>query len=210
MNVDIDWLGHATFRIKGDITVYTDPFVLSGPEKADLILITHDHFDHFDKEKIQTLLKEETSIIGTTISKRQMEKIQILSNGQETEVKGVKVKAVPAYNTHRFRSPGQPFHPKGDGNGYVFTINGNTIYLAGDTDFIPEMKNLGKIDIALLPVGGTYTMDETEAVEAIKAIKPRYVIPMHFGTIKGTIADPRAFKSLVESQIEGVKVILLG
>ena len=184
--------------------------MLSGSEKADLILVTHDHFDHFDKEKIKSLMKEDTKVVCTTTCARQLEGTERLSNGQEKIVKGVSIKAVPAYNINKFRSPGKPFHPKGDGNGYLISIEGTTIYIAGDTDFIPEMNNLGKVDIALLPVGGTYTMNETEAFEAVKAIKPRYVIPMHYGTLEQTIADATGFKSMVESEVEGVKVILLG
>ena len=210
MNIDIDWLGHATFKIKNSVVIYTDPFVLSGEDKADLILITHDHFDHFDKEKIKSLMKEDTAVVCTTTCARQLEGAERLTNGQEKTIKGVSIKAVPAYNVNKFKSPGQPFHPKGEGNGYLISIEGTTIYLAGDTDFIPEMNNLGKVDIALLPVGGTYTMNEPEALEAVKAIKPRYVIPMHYGTLEQTVADAPGFKSMVESEVEGVRVILLG
>jgi len=102
-----------------------------------------------------------------------------LEPGEETNIQGVEVKALHAYNVKRFRSPGQPYHPKGYGVGYLLTVEGNTIYFAGDTDVIPEMKELGQVDVALLPCGDTYTMDNTDAAEATKTIKPKVVIPMH-------------------------------
>ena len=216
MTVDIDWLGHDTFRIKsGNLVIYTDPFVLSpGCEKADLILVTHEHFDHCDKEKIRQLIKGDTVVVAPVSCNLKLNdlgvKIETLSNSQKKEVKGVSIEAVPAYNVNKFKSPGVVFHPKGFGNGYVFEVNGTRLYIAGDTDFIPEMKSLKNIDIALLPIGGTYTMDESEAAEAVKAFEPRYVIPMHYGTLKETVADAPGFKSLVESMDLKTRVILLG
>ena len=216
MSVDVEWIGHATFKIKGSgLVVYTDPFVLTpGCEKADLILVTHEHFDHCDKEKIRQLIKEGTVVVAPVFCNLKLSdlgvKIEVVSNFQKLSVKGVEIESIPAYNINKFRAPGKVFHPKGEGNGYIFNVNGTRIYIAGDTDFIPEMKNLMNIDIALLPIGGTFTMDEAEAVEAVKSFQPRYVIPMHYGTLKETVANARGFKSLVEASDLKTRVILMG
>lgn len=182
-NLEISWLGHAGFKIKnGDQVIYIDPYNVSFGEKADLILCTHDHFDHKDEKSITVLSKSETEVLvgGENIHE-----------GEEREMNGVKIKAVPAYNLTK------PFHPKGKGVGFVIEIEGKKIYHAGDTDKIPEMAELGEIDLALLPIGGTYTMDALEAVEAVKVIKPKKVIPMHYGTLSETPGDPEKFKELV-------------
>jgi len=123
------------------------------------------------------------------------------------ELDGIKVETIEAYNINKFRSPGQPFHPK-DKNwvGYVITINNTRIYHAGDTDFIPEMKNLKNIDVALVPIGGYYTMDLKEAAEAVNTIKPKIVIPMHYNTFPEIKADPKKFANLIDKNIE-VKIL---
>ena len=216
MSIDIKWLGHATFEIESNgLVIYTDPFVLTpGCEKADLILITHEHFDHCDKDKIRELIKDDTVIVAPVSCNLKLNnlgvKVEAVSNFQKLSVKGVLIESIPAYNINKFKAPGKVFHPKGEGNGYVFEVNGTRIYIAGDTDFIPEMKGLKEIDIALLPIGGTYTMDESEALEAVKSFQPRYVVPMHYGTLKETVADARGFKSLVESSDLKTRVILMG
>ncbi len=182
-NLEISWLGHASFKIKTpQIVIYVDPYNLSFGEKADLILVTHDHFDHKDEKSIEILSKTETEVLvgGENIKE-----------GEEKEVNGIKIKAVPAYNLAK------PFHPKGKGVGFVLEISGKKIYHAGDTDKIKEMAELGEIDLALLPIGGTYTMNEEEAAEAVKMIKPKKVIPMHYGTFSEISGDPEKFKELV-------------
>jgi L-ascorbate metabolism protein UlaG (beta-lactamase superfamily) len=182
-NLKITWLNHASFKIKNQgMVIYLDPFKISFGEKADLILVTHDHFDHYDERSIEILKKEETEILigGKNIKE-----------GEEKEVNGVKIKAVPAYNLVK------PFHPRGKGVGYLIEIEGKKIYHAGDTDRIPEMAELGEIDLALLPIGGTYTMNEVEAAEAVKLFSPQKVIPMHYGTLSETMGDPEKFKELV-------------
>ena len=187
-NLKITWLGHASFKIKNqEMVIYLDPFKISFGEKADLILVTHDHFDHLDEKSINVLKKEKTEILigGKDIKE-----------GEEKEIKGIKIKAVPAYNLVK------PFHPKGKGVGYVIEIEGKKIYHAGDTDKIPEMAELKDIDLALLPIGGTYTMNEFEAAEAVKMFFPKKVIPMHYGSLAETPGNPEKFKELISKESE--------
>ncbi|MEM0372473.1 MAG: metal-dependent hydrolase [archaeon] len=205
--VDVEWLGHASFLIKGKENVYIDPFVLrSGAPKADVILVTHDHYDHCDAQKIESLRKEGTVIISTPSVARKIRGVETIALGETKTAAGVRVKAVPAYN------PSKKFHPKNTGFGFVFEVDGTKFYHAGDTDFIPEMSALEKerIDVALLPIGGTYTMDAREAAAAAALIKPRYVIPMHYGTIPNTEADATEFKKLVDAKDLSIEVRLLG
>ncbi len=197
----IKWYGHASIMIKAEKIIYIDPFELSsGTEKADIILITHEHYDHFSPEDIKKIQKENTVIVSTSdvIAKVKEEKKEI-SPGKELEIYGVKIKAVPAYNIDK------RFHPK-ERNwvGYIVEVNGVSVYHAGDTDFIPEMKNLGKIDIAFLPVGGTYTMNAKEAAQAANTISPKVAIPIHWGSIVGSEMDAETFKK----EFKGNVVIL--
>jgi len=205
MSVIVKWLGHASFQIKADgKNIYIDPYEGEYAEKADLVLVTHPHFDHCDASKIEKVMKENTVIIcPPECVSRLSGNVKAIKPGEKIEVNGVIVEAVHAYNYKRFRSPGNPFHPKGFGNGYIITVGGKRIYHAGDTDFIPEMKDLKNISLALLPSGGTYTMDNPEAAEAALAIKPEAVIPMHRWD-----SDPEVFRRKVEESSD-IKVILL-
>ncbi|MCD6089494.1 MBL fold metallo-hydrolase [Candidatus Bathyarchaeota archaeon] len=205
MSVIVKWLGHASFQIKADgKNIYIDPYEGEYAEKADLVLVTHSHFDHCDASKIEKVMKENTVIIcPPECVSRLSGNVKAIKPGEKIEVNGVIVEAVHAYNYKRFRSPGNPFHPKGFGNGYIITVGGKRIYHAGDTDFIPEMKDLKNISLALLPSGGTYTMDNPEAAEAALAIKPEAVIPMHRWD-----SDPEVFRRKVEESSD-IKVILL-
>jgi len=187
-NLEITWFGHASFKIKSPaVTIYIDPYNLTFGEKADLILCTHEHFDHKDEKSIKALSKIETEVLigGENIQER-----------EEKMVNNLKIKAVSAYNLNK------PFHSKGKGVGFVLEINGKKIYHAGDTDKIPEMAELGEIDLALLPIGGTYTMNEKEAAEAVKMFRPKKVIPMHYGTLSETPGQPEKFKELVGQMAE--------
>jgi len=167
-------------------------------------LVTHSHFDHCDPDKIESVEKKDTVIIAPKDCASKIGKnIRTLKPGEETSVDKITVKAVEAYNVRRFRSPGNPFHPKGFGVGYLINAEGKTIYHAGDTDLIPEMRQLGCIDVALIPSGGTYTMDNPEAAEAAVAVNPKVAIPMHRWD-----TEPEDFKKRVEA-VSDVKVVIL-
>jgi len=181
----IKWLGHASFQIKTDTkTIYVDPYKGEYSQKADLILVTHSHFDHCDTLKINRAHKVDTVIIAPfplflSCVNKIGGAVRKLKPGEQAIIGDIAVTAVEAYNLKRFKSPGNPWHQKGLGVGYLITTEGKTIYHAGDTDFIPEMKQLGQVDVALLPTGGTYTMNNADAAEASLTIRPKIAIPMH-------------------------------
>lgn len=211
----VKWLGHASFKIEASdgSTIYIDPFAGEYRMPADLILITHSHFDHSDQTKISKIRQEDTIVVTSLENSSNIIGSEFLEEDEEREFRGFKVKAVPAYNLNKFKSKNEVFHPKGFGVGYIIEALGKRIYHAGDTDFVPEMKNLKNIDLALLPIGGTYTMTPKEAVQAAKSFKPQTVIPMHYTSksFGGPIElpqDPEAFKREIESTCD-VKVILL-
>jgi len=196
MTSNIHWLGHDSFRIEGQgAVIYLDPFKINEGPKADLILITHDHFDHCSPADVAKIQKPETVIVTVAQAATKLSgQIKTVKPGDDFTVKGIAVKTIPAYNINKFRSPGVPFHPKESGYvGFILTVNGLRIYHAGDTDFIPGMKGLGP-DIALLPVSGTYVMTAEEAAEAAAAIKPKLAIPMHVGGPVGSLSDADRFK----------------
>jgi L-ascorbate metabolism protein UlaG (beta-lactamase superfamily) len=199
--VEITWLKHDAFLLKGDgIVVAIDPYELrSVPEKADLVLVTHDHFDHCDPNSVRLVAKPDAVIVAPQNAASKLGKnVRVVKAGDVLTEKGVTIKVVPAYNVRPER---QRFHPKNYGGvGYLITLAGKTVYHPGDTDLIPEMDNLGQVDIALLPVSGTYVMDAQEAAEAVKRIKPTHVIPMHYGSIFGSKADAEKFAQLVAGQ----------
>jgi L-ascorbate metabolism protein UlaG (beta-lactamase superfamily) len=209
MGLTLTFLGHASFQIKaGKRVIYFDlrkyGGVVETSEKADLILISHNHADHCSSERIQKLRRDDTVVIApkSCVSKIGG-KVKTLKPGEEAKVNKMLVKAVEAYNHKRFKSPGKPWHPKGYGVGYLLQIEGKTIYFAGDTDFIPEMKQLGDVDVALLPTGDKYTMDSVEAAEAAFTIKPKTAIPMHTWD-----TNPREFRRKVEANSK-INVIVL-
>jgi L-ascorbate metabolism protein UlaG (beta-lactamase superfamily) len=205
MGVSVKWLGHASFQIKvNHRSIYIDPYQGTYEDKADVILVTHSHHDHCDTAKIKSVRKDETVVIAPADCRSRIGgEVKSLKPGERLTVGSIKVEAVPAYNYKRFREPGVPFHPKGLGVGYVMKVDGKTIYHAGDTDFIREMRGLKDISLALLPSGGKYTMDSSEAVEAALSIKPEVVIPMH-----RLDTEPREFKKQVEMSSK-IKVVLL-
>ncbi len=185
----IHWLGHASIRIDAEKVIYIDPWKISGGKKADLILITHDHYDHCSSEDVKKLEKKDTVIVTINACASQIKgNVKVIKPGDTIEpIKGIKVHAVPSYNKTK------QFHPKNKGYvGYVIEVEGVKVYHAGDTDFIDEMRSL-KVDIALLPVGGTYTMNWKEAVEAVKSFNPKVAIPIHWGDIVGSEEDAKNF-----------------
>jgi L-ascorbate metabolism protein UlaG (beta-lactamase superfamily) len=205
LGISVKWFGHASFEIKAnDKIIYIDPYEGDYKDKADIILISHSHPDHCDALKTKSILKDSTLIIAPADCASKIgEKVKSLRPEEQVSVGNIAIETVEAYNYKRFRSPGTPFHPKGLGVGYVVTIGNKKIYHAGDTDFISEMKNLKNIYLALLPSGGTYTMDNHEAAEATIAIKPEFVIPMHRWD-----EDPNEFKKQVEAKTK-IKVVTL-
>ncbi len=195
----IQWFGHDSFKIETQRRIiYIDPFVLPrNSELADVILITHDHFDHCAPEKVGEIRKSDTIIVTTAKAAEKLQgNVKTLSEGESMELEELKIEAVPAYNINK------PFHPRGTGIGFVVTIDNKRIYHAGDTDFIPEMKDLKNIDVALLPISGTYVMDIDDAVKAVEAIRPKTVMPMHYNYLEGLERDPIEFKRKVEDQTE--------
>lgn len=197
-NIDqIHWLAHASFRIDTDkLIIYLDPWQLrEDAPLADLILITHDHRDHCSPEDVAKIQKDDTTIVTVAASAFQLSgHIEVVQPGDSLTVKGVPIEAVPAYNLTKFRSPGNPFHPKEAGYvGFIVTIDGQRIYHTGDVDLIPEMESFD-VDIALLPVSGTYVMTVDEAVEAANIIQPKVAIPMHVGRGIGGLEMAEHFK----------------
>jgi Predicted Zn-dependent hydrolases of the beta-lactamase fold len=205
--IKVTWLGHDTFRISDGLTVYIDPYRLDKEQsvKADILLISHEHFDHLSKDDIKKVIKDDTVIITTDKCAGELKDIKVkevkaVKPWDKVSIKGIDVEAVPAYNTNKINpDTKRPFHPK-EANmlGFIVTINGVRIYHAGDTDAIEEMKRFSNIDIALLPVSGTYVMTADEAVEAVNMIKPKIAVPMHYGTIVGSEDDAKRFKNLVK------------
>jgi len=208
VNVSVKWFGHASFQITFDgKNIYIDPYEGKYADKADIVLVTHSHYDHCDTSKIERVRKSDTVIIAPEECAPKISgNVKAVKPGDRVSVNGVLIEAVHAYNVRRFRSPGKPFHPKGFGVGYIITIGDKVIYHAGDTDFIPEMRELKnrRITLALLPSGGTYTMDNPEAAEATIAISPEIAIPMHRWD-----TSPEEFKRRVEAASSEIKVILL-
>ena len=203
---DIEVLYHSSIRISKNKIIYIDPFKIDeNYNDADIVFITHDHFDHYSEEDIDKVINENTTIIipkelltkilGKGINKNAV--ITVESN-KEYMVQGIKFETIPAYNTNK------TFHPKeNDWVGYIITLDGIRYYIAGDTDITEENRKV-KCDVAFVPVGGTYTMDFKEAAQLINEIQPKIAVPIHYGSVVGTKQDATDFIKLLHPSIKGI------
>lgn len=184
--VEMHFIGHGSlmFKVNGTI-IYFDPVSSTGNyylmPKADLILITHEHPDHLDVNVINILKKQGTLVLCNQNSAKSIPWAMVMAEGSRQELKNIVIDAVPAYNIVNERAPGQPYHPKGGGLGFVLTLGGKRFYVAGDTENTPEMKSLKKIDVAFLPMNLPYTMTPEMVADAAKAFRPKILYPYHFG-----------------------------
>ena len=185
-SLKITFIGHGSvmFEFDGKI-IHVDPYSKMGDytklPKADLVLITHEHQDHLDQKALDIVRTPTTVMVVTETVAARITGGIVMHNGDEQTVMGLKIKAVPAYNLVHMRSEGVPFHPKGVGNGYIVTFGDKRVYIAGDTENIPEMKNLKGIDIAFLPMNLPYTMTPEMVADAARSFKPKVLYPYHFG-----------------------------
>ncbi|HAM09132.1 MAG: metal-dependent hydrolase [Bacteroidetes bacterium GWE2_41_25] len=185
-DVVMHFIGHGSLMFRLDtFAIFIDPVSSSGNyknyPKADLILVTHEHSDHLDIKLIGELKKEGTLVFTNQKSTEQIGWAMAMMPGDRQEVNGIVIEAIPAYNIVNMRSPGQPFHPKGTGLGYILTIGGKRFYIAGDTENTPEMKALTNIEVAFLPMNLPYTMTPEMVADAAKAFKPGILYPYHYG-----------------------------
>jgi L-ascorbate metabolism protein UlaG (beta-lactamase superfamily) len=198
----ITFIGHGTlyFTFEGKV-IHVDPVSseadYSELPKADLILVTHEHGDHLDAKVIKQISTGKTELVFTQICMDIVNNQSgiVMKNGETTTVQGIKIEAVPAYNIQHMRSPGYPFHPKGDGNGYVLTFGDKRVYVAGDTENTPEMKALKDIDVAFLPMNLPYTMSPEMVADAAKAFRPEILYPYHYGN-----TDPQELVKLLQDE----------
>ncbi len=198
MSISLQWLGHASFKLRHDDTViYIDPWKLKGsPKDATIILVSHSHYDHYSAEDIAKVSGPDTKLIAPVDVIREYGNGQIIKPRQKIEMEGISISAIAAYN------PVKQFHPKSNNwVGFVIEAGSKRIYYAGDTDLTVEMKALKDIDIALLPVGGTYTMDVKDAAEATGHIKPKQAIPYHWGDIVGSRSDADQFAEMAQCEV---------
>jgi L-ascorbate metabolism protein UlaG (beta-lactamase superfamily) len=185
-DVEMYFIGHGSLMFKlNSFVIHIDPVRSSGNydnlPQADLILVTHEHYDHLDISLIEKLRKPETVIISNQNSADKVKLAQTMKAGDKKIVKNITVEAVPAYNIVNMRAPGSPFHPKGTGIGYILTIGDKKFYIAGDTENTPEMKALKDIDVAFLPMNLPYTMTPEMVADAARAFKPKILYPYHYG-----------------------------
>jgi L-ascorbate metabolism protein UlaG (beta-lactamase superfamily) len=201
----LTFLGHGSLIMAFEgKTIQVDPYGevadYSRLPKADLVLITHDHYDHLDPKALQAILKPGTKIVATKSCAGKVRDALVMSNGDAQTVLGLKIEAVPAYNIVHKRPDGAPYHPKGAGNGYIVAFGDKRVYIAGDTENIPEMKSLKNIDIAFLPMNLPYTMTPEMVADAAKAFQPKILYPYHFGE-----TDASKLASLLQGE-KGIEV----
>ena len=203
---NIEVLYHSSIRISKNKVIYIDPFKIDkNYNDADIVFITHDHFDHYSEEDIDKVINENTTIIIpkellTKILRKGINKNAVITveSNKEYMVQGIKFETIPAYNTDK------TFHPKeNDWVGYIITLDGIRYYIAGDTDITEENRKV-KCDVAFVPVGGTYTMDFKEAAQLINEIQPKIAVPIHYGSVVGTKQDATDFIKLLHPNIKGI------
>lgn len=203
---NVEVLYHSSIKIKGNKIIYIDPFKIDKDyNDADIVFITHDHFDHYSEEDIDKVINENTTIIIpeellTKILRKGINKNAVITveSNKEYMVQGIKFETIPAYNTNK------TFHPKENGwVGYSITLDDIRYYIAGDTDITEENRKV-KCDVAFVPVGGTYTMNYSEAAELVNIIKPKIAVPIHYGSVVGTKQDATNFIKLLHSSIKGI------
>jgi len=185
-DLEITFLGHGTLMMAfGGMTVHVDPYggvaEYGSLPKADLVLVTHEHFDHLDLAALKAILKPATTIVASMSCAAKLPGAVILANGESRTILGLPVEAVPAHNIAHKRPDGNPFHPRGAGNGYVIAFGDTRVYVAGDTEGTPEMKALKDIDVAFLPMNLPYTMSPEQVADAVRAFRPKILYPYHTG-----------------------------
>ncbi|OGD28875.1 MAG: metal-dependent hydrolase [Candidatus Aminicenantes bacterium RBG_13_63_10] len=184
--LEMTFLGHGSLMMTfGEKTIHVDPYGETADyrslPKADLVFITHEHYDHMDPAALKAIKKPDTTVVASKACAGEVPKALIMANGESRTVLGLSVEAVPAYNIAHKRPDGNPFHPKGSGNGYVVAFGDKRIYIAGDTENTPEMKALKAIDVAFLPMNLPYTMTPEMVADAVRAFRPKILYPYHFG-----------------------------
>jgi L-ascorbate metabolism protein UlaG (beta-lactamase superfamily) len=209
----LEWLGHSGFRVRARAaagrraaTIYIDPYRAGEGPPADLILVTHGHYDHFSPQDVERLAHARTWLVAPAgVAERLSGRVRSIAPGETVSpegLRGVDVRAVAAYNTSKRDAEGRPFHPREAGwVGYELNVWGERLYHAGDTDVIPEMDAVAGCDVALLPVSGTYVMTAAEAAEAARRIEPGMAVPMHWGGHIGTRADAEALARLAPVEV---------
>ncbi len=208
----VEWLGHSGFRIRaGRAVIYIDPYRLPNGPAADLILVTHGHYDHFSPQDVERLTADDTMLVAPpAVAERVSGHVHAIAPGESLEpegVRGVEVRAIAAYNTSKRDASGAVFHPREAGGvGYEVRVGGERLYHSGDTDVIPEMDQVAGVDVALLAVSGTYVMTPGEAAEAARRIQPRVAVPMHWGEHIGTRADAEAFAERLSGEPLEVRI----
>ncbi len=194
------FVGHGSLMMtfKGK-TIHIDPVSVEADyakmPKADLVLITHEHYDHLDLKAVDAVKTPATKIVCNSAASRQLPGAVVMKNGESKMVDGLSIEAVPAYNIKHMMEPGKPFHPKGVGNGYIVTFGDTRVYIAGDTENIPEMKQIKEIDIAFLPMNLPYTMTPEMAADAARSVRPKILYPYHYGE-----TDPSRLVSLLAGE----------